>query len=343
MPVFLSGRVMLSDGSALTERVPIERVCGATPHRETYTDLKGNFSFRIGESMGIFADSSESTPQLGSANPTLSGRGTSGSGGGEELRNCEIRAALPGFRSDSISLATRRAMDDSNLGTIVLRRLANVQGFSTSATSALAPKNAQKAFEKAQDALKRTDPDTAQRELLKAVDLYPRYAVAWFELGRVYERRDHTEDARSAYNKALEADHNYVSPYERLYLLAFQAKAWPDLADLSARVLRLNPYEFPAAYYYNAFANAQLQQWNAAEKSAREAAQLTGPQTQVGAHYLLGVILANKGDFASAAESLRTFLKADPASPDRGRVEKMITDVEQLGVQKGAASAAASQ
>ena len=143
--------------------------------------------------------------------------------------------------------------------------------------------------------------------------------------------------------QGLEADHNYVSPYERLYLLAFQAKAWQDVADLTGRVLRLNPYEFPGAYHCNAFANAQLQQWDAAEKSVREATQLTGPQKPSEGDYLLGVILANKGDFASVAESLRTFLQADPASPDRGRVEKMIADVEQLALRKGTASAASSQ
>ena len=49
---------------------------------------------------------------------------------------------------------------------------------------------------------------------------------------------------------------------------------------------------------------------------------------------MLGVILANKGDFPAAAESFRTFLKLDPTSPDKDRVQKMLGDVERMAQAK---------
>ena len=47
-------------------------------------------------------------------------------GGLGRMADCELRAVLPGFFSDVISLANRRVSNTSDLGTIVLHRLANV-------------------------------------------------------------------------------------------------------------------------------------------------------------------------------------------------------------------------
>src|SRR5947209_1374310 len=41
--IYLSGQVMLDDGTPPPEPVTIERVCGANPRAETYTDIKGRF------------------------------------------------------------------------------------------------------------------------------------------------------------------------------------------------------------------------------------------------------------------------------------------------------------
>ena len=153
-----------------------------------------------------------------------------------------------------------------------------MDGYSTSATLALAPKDSRKAYEKGLGLIKRNKPDEAQTELLRAVELFPRHAGAWFELGKLYERSDHLDQARDAYHKANAADANYVNPYERLYLLATREGKWADAADSSDKVMRLNPYDFPASYYYNALANVNLQHWDAAEKSAREAAKLKGTE-----------------------------------------------------------------
>src|ERR1700722_6053662 len=44
-PIYISGTVMLSDGSPLNERAKIERVCNGVPIPEAETDKKGRFSF----------------------------------------------------------------------------------------------------------------------------------------------------------------------------------------------------------------------------------------------------------------------------------------------------------
>jgi Flp pilus assembly protein TadD len=243
-----------------------------------------------------------------------------------DLFACDLRAQLAGYRSDLISLAGRRNLDDPNIGTINLHSLGKYEGLTTSATSALAPKDARKAFEKGVEAAKKSKFDEAQAAFLKATELYPRYASAWYELGMVYEKRTQVAEARDAYAKSMAADSRFVNPYERLYLLAFDEKKWEEVAQISNQVMHLNPYDFPGSLYYNAIANSQLMRLDIAEKSAREAVQLSATQNPK-VYYILGVILAKKQDYKGASESLRTYLKSDVVT-DRDKVAKLLADCE---------------
>lgn len=317
---FFYGKVAMADGTALPTQVVIERVCGGSPRPQAYADARGDFSFQVGQTQDMMPDATSSasngigqtraTPQL-NALPFA----------------CDLRASLPGYRSDVISLANRRTLDDPNVGTIYLHRLANVEGLTTSATSALAPKEAKKAFEKGIEAAKKSKVDEAQADFQKATGLYPRYASAWFELGRVFEQREHIPEARDAYAKSIAADSKFINPYERLYLLSLKEQKWEDVAQTTDKIMRLNPYDFPKAVYYNAVANLQLGKFGAAEKSAREAASMESASQNPRIQYVLGVALANKQDFKGAAECLRTYLKSDSVQ-DRERVTKMLADIE---------------
>src|SRR5215472_9782714 len=64
-PIFLSGKVMLDDGTPPSEPVTIERVCNGNPHAEAYTDSKGRFSFQLGQSQGVLQDASMSNASDG--------------------------------------------------------------------------------------------------------------------------------------------------------------------------------------------------------------------------------------------------------------------------------------
>jgi tetratricopeptide (TPR) repeat protein len=325
-PVFLSGKVVLSDGTLPSGQVLIESLCNNRRRAEAYTDSKGRFSFQLGQDREVFDDASESS----AGSRPLGGRANSSMGGRQmDLQNCEIRASLPGFRSDTISLFNHQYLDNPELGTIILHRLENVEGLTISATTALAPKDARKDYEKGLEALKRNKAEEAQKDFEKSVEIYPKYAVAWFELGKIHEQANHPDEARAAYGHAIEADSKYINPYERLYMLAFKDSKWQEVADESDHVIRLNPYDFPSAYFYNAMANARLNKIDLAEKSAREAVKLDTKGENPRANYVLGVILANKGDFAGAADCLRAYLKAAPNDPDTERIRQQLAQIEQ--------------
>jgi tetratricopeptide (TPR) repeat protein len=331
-PIFINGQVLMEEGGPPPDRVSIERVCSGGTYREGWTDSRGYFSIQLGAQNALFADASMDTSPTMFGNNGMNSQGNSMSQNATSLNSlysCELRASLSGFHSESVSLATRRSMDNGDIGVIILRRMVKVDGYTTSATIVLAPKEARKAYEKGLGYIKKNKPDEAQTEFLHAVEIFPRHAGAWFELGKVYEQRNHLDEARDAYHKANAADGNFVNPYERLYLMALHDSKWADAADLTDKVMRLNPYDFPSSYFYNALANANLNRWDAAEKSAREAAKLRGTEAMPKSLFILGFVQANKGDLPGSVESLHSYLKTGPATADRDRAQKLLGQVQQ--------------
>lgn len=336
-PIFLSGKVVLQDGTPPPDSVTIERVCNGIARPEAYTDSKGRFSFQLGQNVGVLQDASVSSaaePGFGSpggfGGNQRGGVGNSRGGINErDLMGCELRAVLPGFRSESVNLAGRRMFDNPDVGTIILRRLGNVEGSTISATSLQAPKDAKKAFEKGRD-LSKKKIEEAQKELEKAVQVYPKYATAWFELGRLAEQQNKVEDARKAYGEALAADPKFVSPYLQLALMAARENKWQEVADTTDRVVKLDPFDFPVAFFYNSVANYNLRKIDAAEKSAREAQKLDTQHRIPKVDHLLGIILAEKQDYSGAAEQMRSYLKFAPGAQDADKVKTQLTELEKL-------------
>lgn len=337
-PIFLSGKVMMDDGTPPPDRVTIQLVCSANPRTVGDTDSKGRFNIDLANrnNLAAFADASQDDvfnnrgSMNGMGNTRNMGGLTSGRGGLSSLMGCELRANLPGFRSDSINLYNRREMDNPEVGTIVLHRMGNVEGLTISATTAMAPKDARKAFENGRNELKKQKFEKAQEQFQKAVDAYPKFAAAWFELGRTQEHANDLEGARKSYAQALAADARFVSPYEQLAGMAVREQKWQEVADDTSRLLKLNPVDFPLAWFYNSLANYQLQKLDAAEKSAREGLTIDSAHRLPKMNHLLGVILAQKQDFAGAAENMRTYLKLVPTASDADLVKKQLAEVEKF-------------
>ncbi len=322
-PILITGKVTLDDGSKPGQPVLLERICGGRPHAEGYTDSSGSFSIRLGQEMDVIADASEAPTR----NTVTSGNPQGGIRD-RDLANCDLRAVLTGYRSENVPLASHKYMDNPDIGTIVMRRLGTVEGLTMSATTALAPKDAHKAFEKGLEEVRKSKFEDAEKEFARAVEIYPKFAAAWYELGRVQERRDHETEARNSYAQSIAADSKYINPYERLSIIAFHENKWQEVADTSDRMLHLDPYDYPGAYYYNAVANLQLKNLVPAERSAREALKLDVARGNPQIHYVLGIILAQKQDYAGAVESLRTYLKVAPDAKDVDKVRKQLGDIE---------------
>jgi tetratricopeptide (TPR) repeat protein len=312
----------------------IERVCQGNPRPEGYTDQKGRFSFQLGQNNQVLADASVSNSGDVFDHSSGAGRGGMGMGGRgiseRDLMGCEIRASLAGFRSDVVSLAGRRSLDNPDVGTIVLHRLAKVDGFTFSATSAYAPKDAKKAYEKGRELAKKKKLEEAEKQLQKAVDEYPKYAAAWYELGMVYQTQQRVDDARRCYTESLKADEKYVNPYAQLALLSAAQQKWDETIDWSSKLIRLNPYHSPQIYFFNAMALLNTKKLNEAEESAREAVKLDANERIPRIRYLLGIVLAQKGNFKESAELMKYYLQKSPNAGDAETVKQQLADIERM-------------
>jgi tetratricopeptide (TPR) repeat protein len=305
----ISGRVVLSDG-ADPQGVAVERFCGQIVNAKAYTDSNGRFTIQRMAASSATTDVSVSATKDSAP------------------WSCELRASFAGYTADALPLGNRRVTDAGDAGVIMLRRVGAKVALTVSATTLLAPKEARRSYDKGLEAIRGHQPDKAQKDFANAVKLYPRFAASWYELGKVYEQRSHLGEARNAYGKAIAADAEYLYPYERLYRLDVRESKWQEAADTSAKVLRLNPYEFSAAYYFNAVSNLNLAKLDAAEHSARESAKLQGAQAEPRGNYVLGVILWRKGDLDGAAETMQAFLANPPAGPEWASARRMLDDIE---------------
>jgi hypothetical protein len=348
--IYLIGTVMLDDGTPPSEPVTIERVCNGSPRAQAYTDRKGRFSFQIGQTSTVVQDASEDGSNLpGTSRPVTSiasGAGPQPQLPGEpdtQLANCDLRAVLSGFRSDSVSLGARRLMDDPNVGTIMLHRLANVEGSAISVTSLQAPKEARQAYDRALQDLRKNKLPEAAKELHKAVDIYPKYAAAWYELGRIQAQKGDIEQARTSFAHAVAADAKFISPYAQLAELEAKAENWAELADITTKLLKLDAVDYPMAYFYNATANLNLGAIDAAERSARAGEKLDAPHRFPKLEQVLAMILARKKDYTGAAAHLRRYLLLAPDAQDAAPMKKELAELERLSGANEQAKAGAAQ
>ena len=336
-PIFVAGRVMLEDGTAPPGLVTLETVCNGSPHGEGYADSKGYFSFELGARNGVIQDASEFTPtRAWKTSSVAGGSAPSGSPDGSQsperkYMGCDLQAKLAGYRSQTVSLSGRRPMDDPNVGTILLHRNGPAEeGQTISATSLAAPKDARKAYDKGLDALKKKKFDDAQLNFEKAVELYPKYATAWYELGMLQAGQGNMDLAHSYFDKASECDPKFVQPYLQVSILELQASSWQSLADVTDRIVKLDPFDYPQAFYFNAVANHNLHNMAAAEKSALTAERLDTRHTIPKVSHLLGLILMYKKDYAGAAERFKAYLEYAPDAKDAAKVRSLLAEVEKV-------------
>jgi tetratricopeptide (TPR) repeat protein len=274
--------------------------------------------------MGVEQDASDPMSRS-----SMTGRPTSASRG--ILAGCDLRAVLAGFVSGSINLSNRTEFDNSDVGTIILKRIGGVDGTTISMSSLHAPKDALKAYEKGRELQKKEKSDEAEKSFQKAVDLYPQYASAWYQLG-LLQTRGHMDLAEASFTKSIEADPKFVSPYLSLILIQEHARNWQKAIELSDAVIKLNSNDFPQAHFFKAVAQYNSKEDVAAEKTVRKAVELDIRHENPQAEKLLGVLLAQHGDLPGAVEHLKKYLELAPNASDAQQVRGQLATLEKPSV-----------
>jgi tetratricopeptide (TPR) repeat protein len=292
-PLIVTGRVVLEDGSPAGAGVDIQ---SCAPTVQTAPD--GNFTL---------------TTQDATRDP----------------KGCPITASKPGFDSAVLKIMVTSGTID--IGDITLRKVKEADeipaGTSISEASLDAPEPAWKAFEKGRKATEKKKWKDAEKRLQEAVRIYPRFAQAWATLGNVYRDQNRADEARAAYEKAAEADPNYVPPRLGLAAFALQSSDWKKVEELTSRIIQQSPSEFPEAYLYRASALYNSGKYELAAVLARRGIEIDGRKRFPKLQHLLGVVLARQGHYQEALAYLRSYLNYGAGS-DAAEVRKQIASIE---------------
>ena len=262
------------------------------------------------------------TPDFGSTNGL--GNRTSETA----LWGCELRASYPGYRSDSVSLDGRRSLDDPNVGTIILHRLANVQG-RPSASPRLKRREPPKRISKrpckrAQRQSRRTPKTFAGRDQrvsestllrgsLSASATGPKQALRRLQI--LYRGGRRGPKIREPLRSACSA--------RRL-----EGK-WEDAANYSKQAIDLNPVEFPSSFWYNTLANYNLNKPADASKSAQALLKLDTVHRYPEANRILAEIALSDKDFARAASYLRAYLTLVLNAKDADALKQQLLKIDE--------------
>jgi len=340
--MFLRGRVATHDGAPVPHDVLVERVCNNRVRQEVYASAHGDFSMQLGSKADSFLDASGDQASQDGVASKASVMGISR----RELANCELRASASGFHSSVISLMDLATLDRSiDVGAIVVQRATKIEGMTLSATPYKAPKDARRAYEKGLEAERNGKLANARKYFAQAVEIYPRYANAWFQLGTVLQRENQNDAAHTAYIQATTIDTKFLPPYLSLALMAYRAENWTEVLKLTDHILDLNPLNqavvtgyildldplnYTEAYFYNSIANFKLNKIEDAEKNALKAEHLDLLNRFPQLHLLLAEIFARKNNYATAILEIQTYLELAPHAKDADQVREQLAKLEKL-------------
>jgi len=312
-----AGGALLGKLSVEGEPLPWEPIlvtvsCSGKVVYTTQTDAKGNFGVTSITLPGAIGKAGDTERQMQT-----------------QLEGCLVQGAVSGFHSTSLAITERNLRDNPDLGTITLSRAGGRNVPTTlSTTTESAPPKALRSFEAARGKMIENNPEAAEKDLQKAVQIFPGFAEAWFQLGKLQARAD-LREARTSFSKALGADPKFVSPYEQLAVLAAQDGNWQETLENTKRVLELYPDGTPLTWYFNALANYQVGNRDVAEASAKKSVSIDPRHSVMNTEQLLAVILAAKGDYQGALQYLRSSLTYVPPGPNSELLKQQIAHLEQ--------------
>lgn len=309
----LLGKLALEGEPLPWEPMLVAVECKGAVVNLTQTDMKGQFVIRYVDTTGVDRSPQDSQRQMET-----------------KYEGCAVMGKVAGFRSAEKTITIHNLRDDPELGTITLSPEERGGGEGSSTTKS-APANAMKAFEKARSAWLDQNAGGAIRSLKKAVQIYPQFAAAWLQLGKLQEQSD-PQGAKDAFSKALAADPNFVLPYEQLAALAVQEQKWGDAEENTGRALKLDRAGTPQLWYYDALAKYQMGKIDDAEGSAQKVLAIDPRHTVPNAEQLLAVIMARKGDYAGSLQHLKNCLSYTASGPNADLLKQQIAQLESRGV-----------
>lgn len=188
------------------------------------------------------------------------------------------------------------------------------------------PDKARKALNKAHELIGKHRNDDAQKELAKALEIYPQYSDAYRERGIMQFAAGNVDAAINDLQQAIKYDPNNAMAYMAIGAALNNQEKYDDALRALDRGVTLSPNAWQA---YFEMARAQLGKGDfaASLRSCDRAQQFMtadyAPFHLVRAHALMGV-----KNYAEAQAELEAFISGNPSSEDVARVQKTLNEVK---------------
>jgi cytochrome c-type biogenesis protein CcmH/NrfG len=315
--VSLAGKVVVEGGVSLDERPTIVLECAGSERSRVSADRSGDFDMTL----NIASDDS-------SAHVT---QGTQGTVASNNWNECELYADAPGYQSERVRMFGAGGIGIVQVGTIFLHPMARQSAApAISVVSLAAPDKAKKAFEKGQEQKKKGKLAAACEYFTKAVQAYPRYALAWFELGRTQLQQNNFAEAQQSFHQATQQDPHYLEAYVEIAKVAVQKNEWKELADATGHIVDLSPDSSANFWFLNSAANYNLGDVSAAEKSATHGMRLDPNHKVPQLEYLYAMILAHRGEYKDAIFHMQNYLRLAPHAHDAQDAQSKLAEIQKL-------------
>jgi Flp pilus assembly protein TadD len=287
--VIVRGKVTMRDGSPAPAGVEIQRECsdgnGSTPGPRA--DKKGEYIWRLDNDTTY-------------------------------TRNCRIEAALTGYSSTSVDISELMGFVSKTVDLPPL--LLSVSGPDPRVINngdIDVPSAARGAWKLAMKAVEAGDTAEVAKQLRPAVAAAPKFARGWHTLGIAYESDQKIAEAKDAYTHATEADPKMLVSWVTLSRIDVLSKDWQGAVRAVDTVIKLDQkHMYPEVYLHQAVARFEMNDLPGAESSANEALRLDPKERKFRGEFVLGRILAAKGDAAGARTHISKYLALNPTPPD---------------------------
>lgn len=247
----------------------------------------------------------------------------------------EVSVSLPGFQKFSQTVEIHRGTGRIQMQAYLLKREAPRSEAGHPAVSVeemQAPAGARREYEKGVERLRKEESAAAERHFKKAVALYPTYAQAWLELGRLYARTGRPDDALQSFREALR--HNEKNREALLCLARLLNDQSRHLEALRAAA-QFEQLDSGDARNHLEIARGLLGMGKVeeAELAASQLEREPHPQTPE-VHLVLFSIFRTRRNALAAAGELRTYLKETeqrgvaPRDPAVARARRLLTQLE---------------
>lgn len=281
-PVILRGKVVMADGSAPPVTVGIQRICS-----DVYGDAPGPITNKKGE----FIWKMDFDPML--------------------TRVCRLEAELKGYASSAIDISDINGYlsTDKVLPPIVLYvKGADPRVIREDVDDV--PGAARGEWKDVLQALNSGNVQEVANHLKAVVAAAPRFARGWDSLGIAYETMAMSAEARDAYTHATEIDPKMTVAFVTLSREDVLTKDWQGAINAADAAIKLDvKHLYSEVYLHRGVAEYELKNLDAAQADVKKSLEMNYKTAKYRGEFVLGQILAAKGDIPGARQHITKYLE----------------------------------